>query len=188
MSFENLVTFVRTMKGAPASVLLALMFSRQPLTNRELQRWTGYSDDTVSQATRLLVDLGWITARGPHGPWCFSAGRRLPLFEGSGKQLPGATASPFSVPTGNAKLADEDVACNLRALYDAGVRDPIAMRLARLPHVSPDYVAAHVERSLAEGATLGTAIYRIQHAWPVPRRRSDVSVEDQIRRFLRKDS
>ncbi len=187
MSFENLVTFVRSMKGAPASVLLSLIFSRKSLTNRELQRWTGYSDDTITQATRLLVDLGWITASGPHGPWCLAAAPQLPLLDRADKQLPGLRASPVLVRAETLNSTDEQVARNLRALYDAGVREPIATRLARLPHVNPEYVAAHVDHALAEGGTLGTAIYRIQHAWPLPPHRRERSVEEQIRRFLRKD-
>lgn len=187
MSFENLVTFLRSMKGAPASVLLALIFSRKSLTDRELQRLTGYSDDTITQATRLLVDLGWITASSPRGPWCLAAARQLPLLDRADQQLPRVTTSPVLVHTEMSNPAAEHVARNLRALYDAGVREPIATRLARLPHVNPEYVAAHVKHALAQRATLGTAIYRIQHAWPLPPRRRERSVEEQIRRFLRKD-
>ncbi len=76
-------------------------------------------------------------------------------------------------------------AANMRALHKAGIREPTAARLARLPHVTPDYIALHVEQANAQGFELGIAIYRIEHAWPV---RDDVqTVEDRIRRFLEDD-
>lgn len=77
----------------------------------------------------------------------------------------------------NPQLAD-----NLRALHKAGIREPAAARLARLPHVTPEYVTAHVEQANAQGFELGIAIYRIEHAWPV--RRDVPTVDDRIRRFL----
>lgn len=53
----------------------------------------------------------------------------------------------------------------LRALDDAGIAEPKRSHLARLPHITPDYVRAHLD-----GATsTGQAIYRMEHAWPMPR-------------------
>ncbi len=78
-------------------------------------------------------------------------------------------------------------AANLRALRAAGIRDPAAARLARLPHVSPAYIAAHVELANAQGFALGTAIYRIEHGWPLRSRRQVPTVNDRIRRFLGED-
>jgi hypothetical protein len=75
-------------------------------------------------------------------------------------------------------------AANLRALRAAGIREPAASRLARLPHVTPEYIKTHVEQANAQGFELGTAIYRIQHAWPVRSRNEVPTVNDRIRRFL----
>lgn len=78
-------------------------------------------------------------------------------------------------------------AANLRALHKAGIREPTARRLAGLPHVTPEYVTAHVEQANAQGFELGIAIYRIQHAWPLRSRKDVPTVNDRIRRFLGED-
>jgi hypothetical protein len=59
-------------------------------------------------------------------------------------------------------------------LLQAGVREPKASQLARLPHATPDFVRAHLEATRAQGHPLGTAIHRIQNDWPVeqPTRKS----------------
>src|SRR3990172_4914579 len=82
MQFENTMTFVRAIKGAPASVLWALCFTRQMMTALELQQWTGWKGDNLTVALRLLVDLGWVVARSPRGPWGLAEGRQLPLMPG----------------------------------------------------------------------------------------------------------
>ncbi len=78
-------------------------------------------------------------------------------------------------------------AANLRALHEAGIREPTAARLARLAHVTPEYITAHVEQANAQGFELGTAIYRIQHAWPLRSRQDVPTVNDRIRHFLGED-
>ena len=83
---------------------------------------------------------------------------------------------------------DRNVVLCLYALYDAGICEPTAGRLARLPHVTPEFINAHVELANAQGFTLSIAIYRIEHAWPLPQRRTVLTVEDHIRRFLGQDA
>jgi hypothetical protein len=186
MSFENPLTFVRSLKGAPASVFLALLFARHPMTNRELQRWTGYSEQSISQAAHLLVDLGWLSALGPRGPWTLGDGRQLPLMASLPAEVPAAAPVNNHVepPHDAEEMEDANVVKTLYALYDAGIHEPTAGRLARLPDVTPDYVAAHVELANAQGYGLGVAIHRIEHAWPLPEKKAVLTVEDRIRKFL----
>jgi hypothetical protein len=194
MSFENPLLFVRSMKGAPASVLLALLLTRHPMTNRELQRWTGYSEESVRMATDLLMDVGWVSALGPRGPWTLGGGRQLPLMQGPPLEIQSSVPSSMiendAWPTDEANpeesedMEDERVVRTLHALYDAGITEPTAGRLAHLPHVSPEYISAHVEQANAQGYTLGTAIYRIEHGWPLPVNKPVLTVEERIKRFL----
>lgn len=189
MSFENPMTFVRSLKGAPASVFLAFLFLRRPMTNRELQRWTGYGEGAVTQAVHLLVDLGWVSALGPHGPWTMGSERQLPLTpslpaEASEPASPGVHVDEQEAGEGPEDKENENVVRTLHALYDAGVQEPTAGRLARLAHVSAGYVTAHVEQANAQGFGLGVAIYRIEHAWPLTERKPVLTVEERIRRFL----
>ena len=195
MSFENPLTFVRSLKGAPASVFLAFLFVRRPMTNRELQRWTGYSEESIAQATHLLMDLGWISPLGPRGPWTVSAERQLPLTDSLPAETPGAGSAP-ALGTEPVLLEsdqkgdeledreDENFVTALYALYDAGVREPTAGRLARMRHVTPEYITAHVEQANAQGFGLGMAVYRMEHAWPLTEEKAVLTVEDRIRKFI----
>jgi hypothetical protein len=237
MSFENPMTFVRSIKGASASILLALLFTGRPMTNQELQRWTGYSESTISQATHMLLDLGWLSALGPRGPWTLTPGRQLPLgvepaspeirgslptalklprrrihgsrrrlrvTDGSSHEIQGSSLSSSSSSRGENLISsthpqnkkedpeDDDDANqdpgfleNRAALHKAGIREPAAGRLARLAHVNPAYIAAHVGQAAAQGLPLGTAIYRIKHGWPVatPKAQGRTPAE-KMERFL----
>lgn len=80
MQLENPMTFVRAIKGAPVSILVAFMFAGRTLSNLELQQWTGYRDDAITPALKLLCSLGWLIARTPRGPWCLADGRQFPLM------------------------------------------------------------------------------------------------------------
>ena len=84
-------------------------------------------------------------------------------------------------------IENPNFAANLRALHEAGIRQPTARRLARLPHVTPEYIRGHVEQANAQGFELGVAIYRIQHGWALRSRQDVPTVDDRIRRFLGED-
>lgn len=185
MQFENPLTFVRSLKGAPASILWAFFFTRQAMTALELQEWTGYKGDNVTVALRLLVNLGWLTARTPRGPWCLADGRQLPLmdiaqalpngFAKGESDLIGVSSSSSSrrgfvtsyLPQEQDEHDESDLIGVMAALDAAGIREPKRSRLAQLPHVTPDLIRAHVEQARREGMPLGTAIHRIEFNWSV---------------------
>lgn len=52
---------------------------------------------------------------------------------------------------------------NFTALTENGVREPARSRLAGLGHVTVELIAHHCETA----QTIGQAIYRIEHGWPV---------------------
>jgi hypothetical protein len=90
---RDLMLLVQSIRGAASSVLWALMITRIPMTNRELQDWTGYSERSITNATRRLVELGWINSYSRFGPWSVAAGRRLLAICAS------ASTEPFADPT-----------------------------------------------------------------------------------------
>jgi hypothetical protein len=197
-TFENRMTFILSEKGVPASVLLALFRTRHPMTRQELQRWTGCDEDAIMLAISTLLDMGWISDSSDRGgPWSIAPGRQLPAgAQGQPDENPdpgqaGLIALPESSagnPVAPGRVDDdrEDprFVNNLYALYDAGVREPTAGRLAGLPHVNPEYIVAHINAANAQGFTLGTAIHRIEHAWPIPHTKQSLSVDDKISRFM----
>lgn len=180
MQFENPTTFVRAIKGAPASILWAFFFTRRVMTALELQEWTGYKGDNITVAVRLLVNLGWLSARSPRGPWCLCEGRQLPLMNDESDLIgfippsSSSSSSKLNVPSNleeQEEQDDSDLIGVVAALDAAGIREPKRSMLAKLPHVTVEMINAHVERCKAEGLELGTAIYRIQYNWAyeVPR-------------------
>lgn len=182
MQLENSLTFVRAIKGAPSSILWAFFFTRRAMTALELQQWTGYKGDNITEAVRLLVDLGWLSARSARGPWCLVEGRQLPLMTESdliglsstttttnSKQL--INKSRVAEVAGTTPIKSElrqyledigvPVEANLKACKMYGIGEPMATRLSEMKHVTPDFIAAHI-RSLVDGETKGLAIVRIQ--------------------------
>jgi hypothetical protein len=96
---------VRTLKGAPSSVLWVLLLSKRPHTKTELEAATGYSDKPIKQAMDYLESSGLVRRDG--NGWSLSASfQKLALSlmategaraqadaEGAGSVLP-ATVSP----------------------------------------------------------------------------------------------
>lgn len=186
MQFENPMTFVRSLKGAPASVLWAFFYTRQAMTALELQQWTGYKGDNLTVALRLLVDLGWVSARSSRGPWCLVEGRQLPLMGESDLigVRPGVDVDvdiSFSPPTNTTSLTtsrkrnpiksdswtDEDRA-KLAALDAAGIRGKKARELIRLPWVTVEYIEDHHAAIVDEDwdNPQGMMVYRIEGQEP----------------------
>lgn len=177
MQLENSETFVRAIKGAPASILWAFFFTRRAMTALELQEWTGYKGDNITVALRLLVNLGWLSARSARGPWCLCDGRQFPLMEGESDLIgvmPSLSSSssskniPASIEQEQEEEDESDLIGVVVALDEAGIRDPARKRLAKMEHVTPEFVRGHVEVVKAEGLQIGTAIHRIEYNWPLP--------------------
>jgi hypothetical protein len=242
MAPEDLISFTRALKGAPASVLVVLQLTGSSMTNRDLQHWTGYSSDTLTAATRLLVQLGCLVGRSPVGPWSLPGTRGLALPDRvrAASENPGSSAENFGTPPASTESLSENPGPasenlgtpagnlgpsaesfgtpsstrnlllvekpeleeknldlgleesreleNLRTLTELGIREPARSRLARLPHVTPEYIEDQVEQALAQGQKIGAAIWRIEHQRRVPGRRPSFydrdEVEAKIRRFV----
>ncbi|HML40373.1 MAG TPA: hypothetical protein PKD23_06805 [Bellilinea sp.] len=73
---------VRSLKGAPATVLLLMLLERRPMAQAYISRHTGYSDKVVHDAMLLLADYGMVNMVGRY-TWQLSAGaQQLPLMQG----------------------------------------------------------------------------------------------------------
>ncbi len=71
---------VSVLKGAPLSVLVLLMISRQPLSAQYLERRSRYSDKLVHSALLLLEEKCLITRNGRYAWQLSSTGWQLPLM------------------------------------------------------------------------------------------------------------
>jgi len=69
-----------SLKGAPLSILLALMIAQKPLLSHELQVFTGYSHDSVGRGLQRLATLGVVMDVGRRRGWMLTGDlRQLPL-------------------------------------------------------------------------------------------------------------
>ena len=57
---ENSITLVRSLKGAPISILFAMAMAGEAVGAEWLGRTTGYSDHTIAQGLLLLEEYGFI--------------------------------------------------------------------------------------------------------------------------------
>ncbi|MCC6147782.1 MAG: hypothetical protein IT308_09465 [Anaerolineaceae bacterium] len=82
---------LRTLKGPPLAVLIALLSVRQPVQADWLARATGYSDKPVKQALELLAEYGMATRNGRYA-WQIADGvQPLPFLDAPAPEAPAAT-------------------------------------------------------------------------------------------------
>lgn len=71
---------LRTLKGSPLSILMALALVRQPVKAEWLQTVTGYSDKSISAGLAVLKEFGLATRNGRYA-WQIADGiEQLPLM------------------------------------------------------------------------------------------------------------
>lgn len=196
MEFENPLTFVRSLKGAPASILLAFVFSRRAMTALELQEWTGYKGDNITVAVRLLINLGWLIARSPRGPWCLAEGRQFPLISDE-SDLIGFVSSVVAAAESNEKVStitatttttdrstpiksdsqsEEDEKTfafkeNIATFRELKIVGRRPQKVAALEWVTPDYIRAHVAAARDKPGIdnpEGFALTRMEDQAPMP--------------------
>ena len=75
------VDFVRSLKGASASILITLILMRRNFQNKELELVTGYSDKPIKKGLALLELHGLVRNHGRQYGWALSDGlAQLELF------------------------------------------------------------------------------------------------------------
>lgn len=190
---ETAMMLIQSLKGAPASVLLALSATRRAMTRHDLELWTRCGAHQVTLGIRALTQLGWVRARSSRGPWFLAerAGWRALMCLKEAMVL-----KPLNDDDGSLTLETEGASTSrvsssplLVAMHESGIEEPTASELASLPHVTVEYVRAHVEAARAKGMGVGAAIARMRLASPIPvaaakgRSRSEETAE-KIRRFI----
>lgn len=157
------LTLIRTLKGAPLSILILMLITRQSHTNQFFIRFTGYSDKTVAAALGLLQELSLI-AISPGG-WRLVSDQPFLLQLNTENFRPSSSGSNnIPIPEENLLLPDtEKFRQNIDAFRRLGYDlNPTVDRLARQEHVTPEYIEAHTLRVHTEDQSLGLAIWRMQ--------------------------
>lgn len=176
---------VQSLKGSQAQVLIAFLFASAAMDVRELQGWTGLKKETIRQALGALRDKGLVDRQVlAHGRRVWLPAGDLLMVQNTEKRTPAlqntekrtsdlASSSGTNVPLLLEEEQEEEsqestkrtsvlVACD-----QVGIREPARSRLAELEHVTPRLVKAHSDYAKAQDKSLGTAIYRIEHDWPI---------------------
>ena len=75
---DNPMMFVRSLKGAPASVLLGMILTRQTMTVTKLCTYTGYKSDAIREAVLVLSGYELIhEGRRAHGESFYTVGEGI---------------------------------------------------------------------------------------------------------------
>lgn len=191
------VDSIRALKGAPLAVLCVLLLARQPVTQEFCERHTGYTDKPVSQALRLLEELGYITQNGRISWQIAGDTAQLPFILPNGdsptpdpapaaaqivtnkiissrkysdsKQLTAATAiGRTNIKRSEAADESELFRLNLAKLHQAGIMGKKAAQLAALEQITPAYITAHKAYADHRGDSIGLLICRLQDGDPPP--------------------
>lgn len=169
------VEMLRTLKGAPLAVLIALMIAGQPVQNDWLARVTGYTDKPVRQALELLQEYGMVTRYG-RCAWQITRTIRQMPFQISEQpnrkysdSLPVTTATTAIVdckgkPSQQQKktITSRKISDLQKCLYDAGIREPTLTQLETLSWVTLDYAQAMVRQARREKISTGLLVHRLR--------------------------
>lgn len=190
-SVQHPMLFVQSLKGAPASVLLALAIAGRFMSHQELQLWTRCGHTQVTMALRQLQTLGWARARSRRGPWVLADGFGVTtpfLFSSRSalKALNDNDDSPNHIEEDSSSSSARREQLR-RVMEQQGIEDPTASELIDLPYVTEEYILGHVRAARSKGLTLGAAIERMRlggspPAIPVARSRQ-ADQEEKMRSF-----
>ena len=73
------VSMIRTLKGSPLSILIALAMSGQPVTAEWLETATGYSDKSIVKGLKVLKEFGLAQRNGRYAWQICGDIKQLPL-------------------------------------------------------------------------------------------------------------
>lgn len=194
----NLAT-IRALKGAPLSILVAMLIARQPVGENWLVTITGYSQNTVRNGCKFLTEIQMIQRNGRyHGYVLTQDAKQLTLGqqelgEGQNLTLPESTTTiTLNKKEDNdseEKAAEEEARASkndsrLVLLYSAGIMEPMASRLLEKSWVTREYLEAHIDKANKERTPVALLIHRIRSHDPIPKVRNDQDPDSYRRSWL----
>jgi hypothetical protein len=192
----NLAT-IRALKGAPLSILIAMLIARQPVGEDWLVTITGYSQNTVRNGCKFLSEIQMIQRNGRYHGYVLTNGAaqltlgQEALSEGQNLTLPSSTTTVTlnkkEKEISEGKAVEEEAReskndARLVMLYSAGVMEPTASRLLEKTWVTRDYLEAHIERANREDTPVGLLIHRIRSHDPKPKKAFDMKDPESYRK------
>ncbi|HAF47945.1 MAG TPA: hypothetical protein DCL08_01735 [Anaerolineaceae bacterium] len=200
----NLAT-IRALKGAPLSILVAMLIARQPVGEDWLITITGYSQNTVRSGCKFLTEIQMIQRNGRYHGYVLTNGAKQltleqreegklkELGEGQNLTLPESTTTiTLNKKEDNdseEKAAEEEARASkndsrLVLLYSAGIMEPMASRLLEKSWVTREYLEAHIDKANKERTPVALLIHRIRSHDPIPKVRNDQDPDSYRRSWL----
>lgn len=194
----NLAT-IRALKGAPLSILVAMLIAQQPVGEGWLVTVTGYSQNTIRNGCQFLKEIQMIRRNGRYNGYVLTNGAmQLGLGVDDDEERQNLTL-PHSTTTDTLNKNDDRVSevseaeedhraskndARLVLLYSAGIMEPTASRLLKKTWVTNDYLTAHIDKAHREGTPVPLLIHRIRSHDPMPVEHDQQSPEAFRRSWL----
>lgn len=152
---ENPLKELRILKGAPLSIIFALMMARQTVNIKWLKTVTGYSDKTVTEAIDLLIEFDYIKR---------ISGQKIQLTKT--KQLPLMIEETKEEKLFLEEKNEEINEKLLIELEEYGIGEPVRSELAKKDY---EYIHAHLLNAKEKSINQGLLIYKIRQGDPAPK-------------------
>lgn len=198
----NLAT-LRALKGAPLSILIAMMIAQQPVGEGWLVTITGYSQNTVRNGCKFLMEIQMIQRNSRYQGYALTNGARQLAIENNPFGERQKMTLPVSTTTDTLNKKEKEIReekaeeeayraskndSRLVLLYSAGIMEPTASRLLEKSWMTYDYIEAHIDKADREGTAIPLLIHRIRSHDPKPKDKDCQSPESYQRSWFGNES
>lgn len=170
------ITLIQSLRGSQAVLALAFLIVKMAMTVEDLRKVTGLNKDTIYDALQAMSGKGMIfMQRGEHGrqTWLPAGGTFFGLAFDQNRKTSDSGSSSSIVISNSLPIEEEQEESPesenfrfcLAACDEVGIRKPKREKIARLEHVTPEFIREHVKTAKAQGFPIGTAIFRIENNW-----------------------
>jgi hypothetical protein len=191
---------IRALKGAPMSIVVAMLLVKQPVGEGWLMSVTGYSQNTIRNGCKFLLECQMIRRNGRYDGYVLANGSmeipmEIPqLGESQNMTLPSSTTTNTLNKKEHKISEEKEVEEDYRAskndprlvlLYSFGVMEPTASRLIEKSWVTMTYLEAHIDKANKEGTPVGLLIHRIREHDPMPKKKNEQDPELYRRSWIK---
>ena len=207
MDLQNPLIHLRQLKGAPLSIIVALIVVNQPSQAKWLAAITGYSPNIITSALVLLLEMQLVSCNRSRSAWRLTdRAKQLPLVQAleapdrincdpSGTLLTYLNNVPEEEIEGKQAAFNEmdrvnrdpEIEACLNLLQESGIREPTASIICNMDHVDYLYIDAHIKKAAHDNIDTALLIFRMQSADPIPEDFIDKNSERYRRRYIEGD-
>ena len=185
---------LRALKGAPLSIVIAMVLAQQPVGEKWLVTVTGYSPNTIRTGLSFLEETQMVGRNGRYSGYVLMKNAvQLPLSVLDQGERQKMTLDPITTTTAlntyegensEEKAAEVEAGASkidarlIGMLHHEGIMEPTASKLLELPWINEDYLRAHFEKARKENKPTALLIHRLQSHDPKPRTSAAISYKE----------